>query len=52
MGENLTCLTTFVTGDPSPNRDMNLRLDHTHFFSQNGKQVIFNEFNIFKKIYI
>lgn len=33
---NLTCLSTLITGDPTGN-NLNLRLEHTHFFSQDGK---------------
>lgn len=36
MGPDLTCLSTMITGDPSGG-EMNLRVDHTHFFSGDGK---------------
>lgn len=36
MGPSLTCLSTFLTGDPTVDGqgegDLHLRLEHTHFF--------------------
>jgi hypothetical protein len=37
MGPKLTCLTTFVTGDPTGGV-LNLRLEHTHFFNEETGQ--------------
>ena len=37
MGPGLTCLTSFLTDDPTGG-DMNYRLEHTHFVSRDGKQ--------------
>jgi len=36
MGPDLTCLSTIVSGDPSPGGELDLRLEHTHFFRQSG----------------
>lgn len=33
MGPDLVMFSTFITGDPSPNKNMHLRLEHTHFHS-------------------
>ena len=35
MGPQLTCLSVFLTDDPTKGK-MNLRLEHTHFFSRVG----------------
>ncbi|GAB5366522.1 hypothetical protein AAMO2058_001150500 [Amorphochlora amoebiformis] len=38
MGPDLTCMSVFLTGDPTKTQDnphgLDLRLEHTHFFSQ------------------
>jgi len=42
MGPDLTCMSIFVTGDPSITEEnpygLDLRLEHTHFFSQSKKE--------------
>ena len=38
MGPKLTCFPVFLTGDPTQGNNLNLRLEHTHFFSRNGKE--------------
>jgi len=35
MGPGLTCLTYFLTGDPTGGY-MNIRDEHTHFFNKNN----------------
>ncbi len=37
MGPDLTCLTSFLTEDPTGG-DMNYRLEHTHFYRRDGKE--------------
>lgn len=37
MGPGLTCLTTFITGDPSSEGFFNVRDEHTHFFNKNNE---------------
>lgn len=36
MGPGLTCLTTFITGDPSGGY-FNVRDEHTHFFNKDNQ---------------
>lgn len=42
MGPDLTCLSVFLTGDPTKGTSrphgLDLRLEHTHFFSQGSKK--------------